>query len=128
MLTEYKTRFLGRDLNFTIELSSNSNLGGLSESLDDFIADETGLSINPADDGEKLKYIVTSAITYTFNFFNNTGMTYGPSLINAGFTQLELTSLTASLKKSFYLFQVYNSTDTNSQILLHSGYYNGFTF
>ena len=128
MLEENKVRFVGRDLNFTIGLSTNANLGGLSQDIDSFIETETGLSINPAPDGEKLKYLPTVPLTYTFYFYNTNTSSYATSLLNAGFTYNELVTVSTNLRKSFYLFQVYTSTATETQVLLHNGYYNGFTF
>jgi len=114
------------DQNIKITLSSNNNLNGLQQSIDDVIEKETGLSINPADDGEKFRYSPLSAYTLTL-IFNLSGTT-GSSYQLAGFSSSDITSRTEAILRSFYVMQVYDSTVSENQTLLHTGFFNGFNF
>jgi len=122
----YTTRQTGFDQNIIINLSNNTELGGLSDGLNFLIEKETGLSINPADDGDTTTYTPTVAIIYNFQFYNTGTTSYDLTLANAGFAIEDLT--TDFLYKSYYLIQVYDSINLESQNLLHTGFFGGYLF
>jgi hypothetical protein len=127
MLIKEKIRFDGQSKNIKLPISANFQLGGLSESIEDFIEEELGLSINPADDLEKFRYLLEpTSVQYEFKFYN--GSTHSDTLTNAGFTTGEINDNDSKVLSSFYIIQIYDNTNVNNQTLLHSGYFNGFDF
>lgn len=123
-----KIRFNNQNVSIKLNLSNKNNLIGLQQSINNFIEQETGLSINPASDGEKFRYLPTENVTYSFNFFNQDGASFSNSLLNASFTIDEITGRSDSVIRSFYIVQIYDNFDSDNQTLLHSGYYNGFSW
>lgn len=127
MFIREKIRFNGNDVNVKIPLGTNSNLNGLQESINEYIERETGLSINPATDGECFR-IKLSLSQATFNFFFNKNNLYSNTLLNAGFTNVDFEEKSISVATSFFIMQVFDSMNTENQVLLHSGFYGGFNF
>jgi len=122
----YTIRQNGIDQNIIINVSNNNNLGGLSDNLNSFIEEKTGLSINPVDDGDIISYTPTINITYNFEFYNSVALSYNTTLLNAGFINSDLG--TNLIIKSYYIFQVYDSIRSESQKLLHMGFFSGYLF
>lgn len=125
-LIKEKVRFRGNDIQLKLNLTSNSNLNGLQESINDFIENETGLSINPVNDIDTFRYISLLTTNYDFQFFS--GGSYSTSYEFAGFTTGETATREEVISRSFFLMQVYDVPQTENQVLLHSGYFNGFSF
>jgi len=109
-------------------LTADNSFTGLQENIDDFVAEQTGLSINESNDGEKYRYSPINS--FNINVYYETGGTYQiPSTYeDAGFTTGETSTRDEVLLRSFYLMQVYDSTSSQNQTLLHTSYYNGFEF
>lgn len=127
-LIKEKIKFNNQNNSIKLNLINKKNVVGLQQSINNFIEQETGLSINPANDGEKLRYLPSADVTYSFNFFNITANTFSTSLNNAGFTNEEISTINDSIIKSFYIVQIYDNFDSDNQTLLHTGYYNGFSW
>ena len=123
-LIKETTRFTGRDIKLKISLDSTNNLDGLQQAINDYIARETGLSINPVTDGETYKYKSTTTRTITPYFYN--GASLDDSLLYAGFTADEIANNDDVVTNSFYILQVYDTTVNENQTLLHNSYYNGY--
>jgi len=123
-LIKEKTRFTGRDIKIKIPLDSTNNLGGLQQSINDYIERETGLSINPITDGETFKYKSTTNRSITPYFYNGIGL--GNSLEYAGFTPDEINNSNDVVTNSFYILQVYDTIVGENQTLLHNSYHNGY--
>ena len=143
----------GQDLNIKLNLSSNNNLNGLQDSIDDFIIEETGLSLNNVKDGEKTRFTIngdsrifnwkfstgytttgvqhTTTITLpippfgTYTFYHDTG---NGGFFDLGYLASEITGRTTTLLSSFFMIQIYDSDNSIKQNLLHTGYYNGSNF
>lgn len=115
-----------KDQNIQISIPANVGLNGLQEDIDDFVAEETGLSINDVQDAETFRYKPNNSFTMEVNFFS--GGTYSPAYTQAGFTTGETSTRNEVILRSFFLLQVYDSVLIENQTLLHSGYYNGFNF
>ena len=129
LIQRYKLKKkLNGDVSVKLPLSANNNISGFQDSINDFIESETGLSINPADDGEKFRYLVIRTLNYRFNFYNSTTGTFSRSLENAGFSESNIINADESIFKSFFILQVYDTFDSKNQILLHTAYLNGFNF
>lgn len=125
MLIKEKILFSGKDIKIKLPLSTNTNLSGLQQSISEYIERETGLSINPATDGETFRLLLNNLTqTYTFKFHN--GTSYSNTLLNAGFTTEDIEFGTEFIKSSFYIMQVFDSINGDNQTLLHSSFYNGY--
>jgi len=122
-MLKFSTRLTNTDQNIIIGISNNGNLNGLSDGMNDFIEKETSLSINPADDYEVERYNQNSTYVFYFNFYDTT---YDTTLSKAGFVTAD--TISDIYLKSYYIFMVYDSINSESQKLLHTGYYNGFIF
>jgi hypothetical protein len=121
-----KVRFTGRDVNVKLTFSSNNNINGLQESIDDFIEAETGLSINPVIDGETFRTKTEDTNTFTFNFYGDSGNPiFDNDLTLDGFTASEISESNDVVRGSFYLMQIFDSFNKENQTLLHSGFLNG---
>jgi hypothetical protein len=112
--------------NIQIFIAENTSFNGLQEDIDDFVAVETGLSINDVEDKETFRYLPESANTLNIFFFS--GGTYDDTYEYAGFTSGETTLRDEVILRSFYLMQVYDLVIPEKQTLLHTGYFNGFNF
>jgi hypothetical protein len=126
-LLKQKIRFLpNKDQNIQFVLKEDTKSNGLQQDIDNLIAEETGLSINDVEDGEKFRYLPDSTETLKAYFYS--GGTYDTSYENAGFTSGETSSRNEVILRSFYIMQVYDSVSTENQTLLHTGYFNGYNF
>jgi hypothetical protein len=125
-LIKETTRFTGRDIKLKIPLGSTNNLNGLQQSINDYIERETGLSINPVTDGETFKYLAENEKDFDFEF--KSGASYSSLYTFAGFTQSQVDNKDDVLLNSFFIMQIYDSIESENQILLHNSYYNGYDF
>lgn len=116
-MLKYNVRIspVGNDLNLTFPLSSKSNLGGLTQDIQDLITDQSNSSINSVTDGEKIRF--------TPDGF--TGITFWNGTIT-GFTSSEVK--TQAYVNSFFILQIYDTPLSDTQTLLHTSYINGYYF
>jgi len=119
-------RRTGADLTFTIPFSVDEHPNGLQQPIDNFIEEQTGLSINPAEDGDT--YRSKPLVSYITDMLFYSGGSYVNDYEAAGFTTNEISLKNEVILRSFYIMQVYDSVKTSNQTLLHNGYYNGFNF
>lgn len=114
------------DSNVTIHFNSNYNLSGLSEDIDNLVTAKTTDSINETSDEEKVRFIPSTSYTLTASFYNATSHTY---VNNVAPNEFALTAqTTVAFLTSFYVYKVFDSTNENSQNLIHTGYLNGYNF
>jgi hypothetical protein len=125
-LIREKIKFKKQDMQIKLPLSTNSNLNGLQQSINDFVEEQTGLSINPVNDVDAFRYLPTASTNYSFYFYS--GSSWYNTYEAAGFTTGETTTREEVVSRSFFLIQLYDTPDSENQILLHNGYYNGFNF
>lgn len=116
----------GDDTNILIDFTSEYKLGGMSEDIEKLIEEQTALSINSSDDGEKTRFMPSASASMVVNFYSNLFSTYLPNVAPNEFTSLDVKTL--SFINSFYAYSIFDSTNENVQILLHSGYINGSNF
>lgn len=131
----------GQDINLKIGLTSNNNLSGLQDSIDDFVTEETGLSVNDVDDGEKTRFTIDGG-SRRFNWLFSSGFTTtgtrdggNKSLVefetgeggffDAGFFASDITGLDEVFLRSFFIMQIFDSNNIEKQTQLHIGYFNG---
>lgn len=129
-LIKEKIKFIpNQSQNIQIPFSENVDFLGIEDDINDFIAEETGLSINEVDDAETFRYLPEN-LTNSLDVYFIDGGSYGdtPTYEAAGFTSDEISSRDEVILRSFYLIQVYDSTVAQNQTLLSTGYYNGFNF
>lgn len=108
-----------------IFFSENVNLSGLQDDIDNFVAEETGLAINDVKDEETFRYVPNDSFSMKVYFWDGS---YSPDYTQAGFTTGETAIRDEVILRSFFILQVYDSTSTENQTLLHTGYYNGYNF
>lgn len=125
-LINQKVKFNGNDIKFSIPLSSKNTLDGHRESIESFITQERGLSINDVEDIEKTMFTPSPRPILNFEFFG--GMNFNTSFNSAGFTNNEIETRSRNFIGSFFILQVYDTKVSETQTLLHTGYYNGYNF
>jgi hypothetical protein len=117
-------KYLGVPVNLKFDLSSSDNFLGYQQEIDNLTQNTGDDLINPAVDLEERRFKYASALFPTvlkFNFTQN-GTTYGNSFINAGFTQLEINSISPNVQNSFFIFEYYDTYDINTQTKILTTY------
>lgn len=128
-LINQKVKFNGNDIKFTIPLTSKNTLDGHRESIDSFVSQQRGISINDIEDIEKQSFYTTSDFDIRFLFYSGSAsIPYSPNLTFATFTQQEAETRSRNFIGSFFILQIYDTPISETQTLLHTGYYNGFNF
>ena len=106
--------------NINIPINVKFEVVDYSDDIDNFIEREKKKSINPAIDGEKVKYISENynTVTINFRFYNKSSGIYDtPSYITAGFVPQDI-GVKNNFKKSFFRLYFYDSNDNKKQNLL----------
>ena len=116
----------GSDLTLDFPVSTDEQLNGLQQPVDEFVSSETGLSINPVDSKDTFRYSPIVDIDLEAWFFS--GVTYDTTYEAAGFDTDDIVFSDEVILRSFYLLQVFDTTKTSNQTLLHSGYFTGYNF
>lgn len=128
-LINQKVRFNGNDIKFTIPLTSKNTLDGHRESIEGFILQQRGFSINDIEDIEKVPFYTSADYLISFLFYSGSAdIQYAPNFRYATFTQEEADRRVNSFIGSFFILQIYDTPVSETQTLLHTGYYNGFNF
>jgi len=121
MLNKYKFG-VNKDLNITLNLSTNVNLEG--DNGRSLLENETNSSINEARSGDKIRIKKLNNTTVRFNFYDGDG--FIPNLSGAGFTDSDLTTIGENVFSSFFFFRVYDTPNLSQGNLLHTSYLNGY--
>ena len=127
-LIKGETRSIGRDVNIKIPLAATSSLNGLQQAINDYVARESALSINAVTDGETYRFLYGDTDPKLFDYEFSNGGNYASFFTYAGFTTEEINNLADVFTNSFFIMQIYDSTVSENQTLLHNSYYNGFSF
>jgi hypothetical protein len=95
------------------------NLVGLSESVDDIIDEEVRKSVNPAYDGEQIKYksYNTDGYNLTFRFYDENSNSFTTDYTAAGF-DLPLDYSRNVFKKSYFRLYFYDVNEPQNRNLL----------
>jgi hypothetical protein len=112
--------------NINFFLSENTEFNGLQIDIDNFVTEQTGLSINEVKDQETFRYLPENNVNLSAYFYS--GGTYANTYDYVGFTTGETKFYDEVVLRSFYFLQVYDTILVENQTLLHSGYLNGFDF
>lgn len=125
-LIKEKYKYSGSDFKIKIPLSNVINFNGLQDSIDDFINNEVGVSINPIVDGETFRYKSSGNKSIIPKFWNSSNSSHQNSYLTAGFTNDEIINKSNVIENSFFIMQVYDTPFIDNQILLHSSYFSGY--
>lgn len=115
----------GVTMNLKIAFGSHDNFTGFQQEIDGETQFATIESINSAVDEEKRKFMLvpqTLPLLLKFNFYNHSSGIYSASYHNAGFTTEELVSDTLNVRNSFWIFDYYDSFDSNNQKKIFTTY------
>lgn len=112
------------DKNISIPISIKNTLLGYDDNIQTIINSETEESINDVSDLEVRRFTLSgdTEINLTFNFWS--GNTYIDEIIPLS----GLTNSSEETRNSFYVMQVYDGIDENTQTKLHTGYFNAYDF
>jgi hypothetical protein len=127
MLKRLKIRFTNQDENIQIPLGGTDMLNGLTESVDEFVEEQRDEAINETVDRDVTRFRTTGDINIDYQFSDG-GVGFDTTLENAGFTPEELGQFQPSSSRSFYIYQIFDQPDSDTQRKLHTGYFNGFRF
>jgi hypothetical protein len=124
LMTRYKLKYkIGNQLSFNIPLSmGNIDLVDLKESIDAELNGEKEKSINPVVNGDVVRFRPSRSstqLTFLFNGLSN--------YTAAGFVNSEISPRSDVFTNSNYIFQVYDTYESERQVLLHTGYLNGYS-
>jgi hypothetical protein len=124
---KYSFKISTKDQNMQIRLNSEANLSGYDDDVMALIDNKTDESINDISDGEKRRFLPSQSLSLNFLFFS-TGGTYTNKVAQLDFPSSGTTYKSVAMRQSFYVVQVYDSVKEESQLKLHTGYYNGNDF
>lgn len=113
----------GTTMNIKISLGSHDNFSGFQQEIDRQTSFTTTDLINSVTDEEKRRFSKTDTPgiqVFEFRFYN--GSTHQSSYIAAGFTADEIDEQSLNVRKSFWIFDFYDSYDPNKQERLFSTY------
>lgn len=126
-MLKYKIQISSNGNDFTVPVSfkNETHLGDLSQDIDNLVTDQTQLAINPEQDGEKIRFVPTASSVLTAYFWN--GSSYVQNISPLDFPSVTALTTNAYIN-SFYIYQLYDTTNEFKQTLYHTGYINGFQF
>ena len=113
----------GEDMNLKINFGAHDNFDGWQQEIDRQTSVVTADSINDVVDEEKRRFKKeggTGTLRLKFNFWN--GATHVPDYNAAGFTDNELDTQTLNVRNSFWIFDYYDSFDSNNQQKIFTQY------
>ncbi len=116
------------DIQLPITLDRSAALLGKGEETNRYIAEETAAAIPRIKDQELIRFRLApepdEARSIT-PFFLNSGGTSTNSYESAGYSSVQTISLTQGLARSMYVFELYDSQDTDKQVLLSRAFTKG---
>lgn len=128
LISQKIKRNISETTSIKLPIVGQSRMSGDQQEIDRFIDDQTNLSINAVDDGEKFLYKQRLGTAYRFAFYNAFTQDYNISLVEEGFSQDQISGGSEAIQNSFFIAQYYDSFDLDNQTLLHSSYFNGYRF
>lgn len=123
-----KIKQSNNDKKITIPFGNINNLLGYDDDIQSLISTETNNSINNVSDFEVKEFQNSSNGTQfiTFHFWN--GVIYQQQLAPLDFAANSLTASSSEARNSFYVIQIFDSFNEDTQTKLHTGYFNGYDF
>ena len=122
-IIKQRIRFNGNDAKIKFPLSTNNGFTGYQQEIDKLTQFNTLDMVNPAIDGEKLryKYFSTTEGTIIFNFFVPSTSEFIPFL-GTIFTLDEILIKDNKTSNSFFVMEFYDTFNTYSQTKIFSTY------
>jgi len=121
-ITKEKIRYIGDTTYININLSSDDGFLGYQQEIDNLTQNISDDLINPATDIEERRFNnISMSNTMIFQFTLN-GSAYAANYLNAGFTIAEINANSLNKLNSFYIFEYYDSFDTNTQTKIFTTY------
>lgn len=119
---------LAADIRLPITLGRSTALLGKDEEIERYITEETAEAIPLIKDMELIRFTINpepdETRTITPFFRNSTGI-QSNDYLSAGFSTLQVLSLSQGLARSIYVFEIYDSQDTDKQKLLARSFTKG---
>lgn len=119
--TQFKFLNNGLDKSINIPLSFNINTVGEQDALDSYINQATNSSINESNDIEKFKFKNYDNINISFNYSGTTS--YVTNYTSIGFINDDILFNRSGYKNSFYIIDLYDSFNANSQNKITTNYF-----
>lgn len=110
-------KFNNLDINLKISLGGNNSIYGSQQEIDNVVEETKQLLINPINDVEvrRFKYKPLIEPANLQFYFVNSSNTYFNDFITAGFTATEIGTINTKLLNSFFILELYDSVDPNTQ-------------
>lgn len=117
-------RFTNNDVNIKFNIDSNIDEYGYQQEIDNLTQFTAIDLINPVTDNEVIRFKSNNA---TLNFyFQNQGGAYDRSFIYAGFSTSDIANNSESYINSFFVLDLYDSYDINTQRKITTQYLTKF--
>lgn len=125
---KFKIKQSDNDKKLVIPFGGNANLLGYDDDIQSLVTNETDNSINNTDDLEvkRFKSIIDGTFTMSFYFWN--GASYQLQLAPLDFVANSLDANSNEARNSFFVVQIFDTFDEDTQTKLHTGYFNGYDF
>jgi len=120
-ITQFKFLNNGLDKSINIPLSYNISTVGEQDALDSYINKATNDSINESNDIEKFKFKNYDNINISFNYSGITS--YITNYTAIGFINDDIIFNRTSYKNSFYIIDLYDSFNANTQNKITTNYF-----
>lgn len=117
-------KFNNLDINLKISLGGNNDTIGSQQEIDNIVEITKQSLINPINDIEVRRFNYKPIIepaNLQF-YFVNSNNEYANDFINAGFTTAEVSSISTRILNSFFILELYDSVDPNTQSRILSTY------
>lgn len=117
-------KFNNLDINLKISLGDNNDTIGSQQEIDNIVEITKQSLINPINDIEVRRFNYKPIIepaNLQF-YFVNSNNEYVNNFINAGFTTAEVSSISTRILNSFFILELYDSVDPNTQSRILSTY------
>lgn len=115
-------KFNNLDINLKINLGDGKHLLGYQQEIDNLTELTKQELINPVIDGEtrRFKYEQYGNATY-LSFYFYAGA-YGCTFADAGFSSVEISTLSSKVLNSFYIMELYDTFDPYTQTKISTNY------
>lgn len=113
-----------QDVYLKIDLGVRNRLSGYQQEIDNLTEETKEELVNPVVDYEveRFKHLPSNVSVITFSFSNAAGTDHDETFIYAGFTSTEIEDADDDVLNSFFIMEVYDTTDNNTQTKLFTTY------
>ena len=113
-----------QDVYLKIDLGVRNRLSGYQQEIDNLTEETKEELVNPVVDYEveRFKHLPSNVSVLIFNFSNYNGTSTANTFANAGFNSSEIEDADDNMLNSFFIMDVYDTTDNNTQTKLFTTY------